>query len=176
MNKTLTYGLIIGLVMVVWSIIQYSVAGVAGGMLWSLLGFLVLAALLFFFGSKLRDLNGGVASFGKAFGWLMVMTIISSVVQYIFLIIYLGFINPEIMNTAQAAMSEASSAMADEMSGDTQTAEALASVGSGAMTGLIITGMVFAFIIGLVVMAVVNLVIAAIIKRDAPASGALDAK
>lgn len=173
MNKTLTYGLIIGVIMVIWSIIQYSVAGMAGGLLWSLLGFLILAGLLFFFGTKLRGANGGVASFGKAFGWLMVMTIISSLVQYIFLIIYLTVINPDLVNTAQSAAAEVSSAMTENLGADQQAAaDALASVGEGAMTGILITGFIFAFFIGLIVMAVVNLIIAAIIKKDPGTAGA----
>lgn len=175
MNKTLTYGLIIGVVMVAIAFAQYSTAGAAGGLMWTLLGFAAGIGLLVYFGLKLRAGNGGFASFGKMFGWLMVMTIVSSVLQYIFIIIY--------MSTAGAsAMSEASDAMSDAMNRSEMTVEEqqAADMVAGAMeTGggaLIIGGLIVAFFIGLVIMAVINLILAAIIKKDPLTNASLDAK
>lgn len=169
MNKTLTYGLILGVVMIAFTLLQYSVGGLSAGMLWSLLSFAVMIGLLVFFGTKLRAANGGFASFGKMFGWLMIMSVVSSVLVLIFNFVYMSMAGDDI---AAAAKDSLESIDTSHMTAEGKEAmKSLSGAAEGAVGALGSAVLITGFLIGLVIMAVINLIIAAIIKKD-PAGGA----
>jgi hypothetical protein len=171
MNKTLTYGLIIGVVMGAISFISLKMMGVGGSTMLSLVGFAVFIGLLVFFGTKMRTENGGYASFGKMFGWLMVMTIVASLLQNI--------VSIGVMSTSgSSAMDEIKTTMHDEMhkadmtDDEKKAAEMVEGMMDKGGNGLVIGAMVVGALGGLLIMAIINLILDAVLKKD-PAPAAL---
>ncbi|MFN0031770.1 MAG: DUF4199 domain-containing protein [Flavobacteriales bacterium] len=166
MNKTVTYGLIIGVVAIAVSLIQYQVAGLTGGILWSLIGFVVGIALHVIFANKLKAANGGVAGFGKMFGWLFTMSAIAVVLSGIFTIVYISSVGGDVVDSAMdQAMEQSMGGMSDAEVEAAETArEALSTAGSGLMIGAMILGLIGA----LVIYAIIDLILAAILKKEPP--------
>lgn len=165
MNKTLTYGLIIGVVMGAISFISLKMMGVGGSTMLSLVGFAVFIGLLVFFGTKMRTENGGYATFGKMFGWLMVMTIVASLLQNI--------VSIGVMSTSgSSAMDEIKTTMHDEMhkadmtDDEKKAAELVEGMMDKGGNGLMMGAMIVGALVGLLIMAVINLILAAVLKKD----------
>jgi Protein of unknown function (DUF4199) len=165
MNKTLTYGLIIGVVMGAISFISLKMMGVGGSTMLSLVGFAVFIGLLVFFGTKMRTENGGYATFGKMFGWLMVMTIVASLLQNI--------VSIGVMSTSgSSAMDEIKTTMHDEMhkadmtDDEKKAAEMVEGMMDKGGNGLMMGAMIVGALVGLLIMTVINLILAAVLKKD----------
>ena len=90
------YGLILGLASIVITLVSF-MADLRENTAVNLLSTAVTIAFLVMAMKYFRDQNSGFMKFGQGFGIGMIVTAISSLLSGIFLIIYLKFLNPKMM-------------------------------------------------------------------------------
>ncbi len=165
MRSKLNYGIILGLVQIAGGLVTYLLGPEIFATNFFIpilvsLGFGVLGiGLIYYFGIKLRAENGGYFSFGQAFGGLMIMTIISTVLAGIFSVLLNVVIDPDY---GQAVLDATSEMLANQGLDEAQIEASMASAENPSSPMAVVKSLGGS----LVFAAIVNLIIAAIIKKN----------
>lgn len=155
------YGLITGLVMIIFTLITFFI-GMYGAWYLGLIGIVIVIVMIVAAHNHYKKLNGGYMSYGKGLGIGTLTYGIAGILAGIFIYIYLTYIDPSVLDTmieAQVAMMENFNLPEDKMD------EALARLENENTPGRhFINQAVGGFVIGFFL----SLIIAAITKRNRP--------
>ncbi len=115
----LNYGLILGLIAVLLSVIGYVAGATEQGAQWpQWIFYLVFAVFIFYSINAFRTKNGGYMSLGQALKVGVGIAIVSGLIAAIYNYVFLTFIDPEIMENlmlaAEDKMIEDNPSMTDE--------------------------------------------------------------
>lgn len=161
-KQSLTYGLYLGLVGIVLTVILYATdlfLNTAAGM-----GTLVvsIALLCWVYIDFKKNHNGGVLTFGDGFKLGFYVNVISGLIATVFKAIYIAFIDPStVQKTIDYALQEAYKAQPDMPDEGVQMIEKIYGFIAGPV-GTIIAGIVGT----LIVAAIISLILAAIFKKE----------
>lgn len=165
MSSKITYGVILGCLGGLLSIFYY-ILGPESMLNLSWLSYVmwaVMIGLLIFFGTKLRAENGGYFTFGQAYGALMMMIVVSTVVGSIFSFILFNVIDTEFGVAYFDLMAQQ---LYDQGLPEEQVEMTMEITKK--MNPFKPLGLAIAALVSVVFYAVINLVLAAIIKRNPP--------
>lgn len=106
-KSAMTYGLFVGIALIVLSLLTY-IMGVIKPPFWvSLLQYVIIIAGIVYGTKKFRDEElGGEIAYSKALGFGVLICIFASIIVGIYMIIYMKFIDPEFMNKLMSIMEE----------------------------------------------------------------------
>ncbi len=106
-KSAMTYGLFVGIALIVFSLLTY-VMGVIKPPFWvSLLQYVIIVAGIIYGTKKFRDEDlGGEISYSKALGFGILICVFASVIVGIYMIIFMKVIDPEFMNKMMAVLEE----------------------------------------------------------------------
>ncbi len=172
-NTVLRYGLIAGMVSIIFSLITYmtdlAFSSVYSSLLLLLVSLVISVTFIFLAIKTHRDQDlGGYITFGRAFLVGLLVAIVSGVIGTIFTFVYTNYIDPNYWTNAMAGIEELYSNMG--MSED-QIEMAMESVRKNAAPGrTILNGMLGALIGG----SILSLIVAAILKKNPEEGTTLD--
>ncbi len=106
-KSAMTYGLFVGIALIVFSLLTY-VMGVIKPPFWvSLLQYVIIVAGIIYGTKKFRDEDlGGEISYSKALDFGILICVFASVIVGIYMIIFMKVIDPEFMNKMMAVLEE----------------------------------------------------------------------
>jgi hypothetical protein len=159
LKKTLLYGLILGITMIVYSYVLY-LAKLDKNTLFSLVQyvFMITAIVIAIQCYRNRECEGYI-SYGKAFGTGVLTVLWASILVSVYTYIFMTMIAPDIMEQTKALTMEKL-----ENSGNEEQMEAM----SGVMNAVLSPGFVtfMAFVVYVFIGTIFSLVIAAFLKKD----------
>lgn len=169
-NHAMKWGLIIGLLGVVVTLLMYVIDVTLFANAWTGLFLLVVFLAIISYGViDYRKQIGGFLSFGKAWQHAFLVFIISGIIGLIFRILLFTVIDPEAAQIAIQASIEQGIAMAERF-GANQAAldQAMPDIERRARESFEVSGMIKGFGWGLIFYAVLSLIAAAIGKKKEP--------
>jgi len=106
-KSAMTYGMFVGIALIVLSLLTY-IMGVIKPPFWvSLLQYVVIIAGIIYGTKKFRDEDlGGEISYSKALGFGILICVFASIIIGIYMIIFMKIIDPEFMNKMMAVIEE----------------------------------------------------------------------
>ncbi len=166
-NHALKWGLIIGIVNIILTILVYIIGEGLMIKWWFGLSILVINIILIVYaGKQYRTAIGGYMSFNKAFSVVFMTLVVAGIITTLFNIILYQVIDPDLPNRlTQAALEQAEQMMARFNMPADQMDEALAQAEERTAGQFSVTGSIKGFGISLIFYLVVSLIIGAIIKR-----------
>lgn len=163
-KPSLTYGLYLGIALILFSLIMYLLdVDRESKLMW--LSYLIMAGGLFWAMISFRDqINGGFVTYGKAFATGFWTTLFAAILGTIFTYIYVTMIDPgmieEILLNAEDQILESNPNMSDE-----QLEQAL-SMTEKFTSPIMIT--IWGFIANIIFGTILSLIIAIFVKREGP--------
>ena len=161
------WGMIIGLVYCVLLWLRYNMGTNNLIMLgiWSLIGFIIVLALLLMSGFQLRKKLGGFIEFKTIFKYLFITVLIYEAFYAVFNFIYIKYIDPEFFTKLKEAME---SLLVKANESQDKIDEALAKMDKDAAAATTILGLLKSYLISVAISGTCALIFAAIIKKKNP--------
>ncbi len=161
-NASLVPGLILGIAMIVVDLI-YFLLGIAFDSKIKWLSFLIMAAILFWGMTTIRDKNfGGYVSFGKSFAIGFWIIVISGIIGAVYAYFYFSTIDPGAIEELLLKSEEEMLASNPDMS-DEQLDQALSITEMFISPGMMV---VWSFLGSLFFGAIISLIISIFVKRE----------
>ena len=169
-NHAIKSGLMVGVISIVVTLLLYLVDPTMLAAMWvGITIFVVILALVAYFGIQHRKEVGGYMAFGKAWVYSMQVFIVAGILGTVFNILLYNVIDPELPGIiADKAVENAESMMRNFGMPEDQMDEALDKAREDTINRTSVVGSLTGFLWGLIVYAILSLITGAIIKKKEP--------